>query len=56
MVSYVGYETETIALQANQTDVTITLKSAQQQLSDVVVVGYGTQKKKDLTGIGEFCK
>ncbi len=49
-VSYVGYEPATITLQPNQTDVSISLKLLQQQLSDVVVIGYGTQKKKDLTG------
>lgn len=50
IVSYVGYETETVTLQPNQTTLSIVLKSQQQQLTDVVVVGYGTQKKKDLTG------
>ncbi len=49
VVSYVGYEATTIALQPNQTSITITLKVEQQQLTEVVV-GYGTQKKKDLTG------
>ena len=50
VVSYVGYDAETIVLEPNQTTVTISLKLTQQQMSDVVVVGYGTQKKKDLTG------
>ncbi len=50
VISYVGYETQTIALQPSQTDVTVKLKLSTEQLSDVVVIGYGTAKKKDLTG------
>ena len=50
LVSFVGYETATIVVQPNQTDITIRLKIADQQLTDIVVIGYGTQKKKDLTG------
>ncbi len=50
VISFVGYETETITLAANQTEVIVKLKLLMQQLTDVVVVGYGTQKKKDLTG------
>jgi len=49
-VSYVGYETENFILAANQKSILIKLKSSSSQLSDVVVVGYGTQRKKDLTG------
>src|SRR6476619_6293066 len=50
IVSFVGYETANIGLQPNQTDISITLKVLAEQLSDVVVIGYGTAKKKDLTG------
>jgi TonB-linked SusC/RagA family outer membrane protein len=49
VITNVGYETTTIELGANQTSITIKLKIEQQQLAEVVV-GYGTQKKKDLTG------
>jgi iron complex outermembrane receptor protein len=49
MVSYVGSETQRI----NVTDlstVKIILQTASQALADVVVTGYGTTRKKDLTG------
>lgn len=34
----------------NQTSIDISLRSTSQQLNEVVVVGYGTQRRKDLTG------
>src|SRR6185295_15736199 len=49
IISFVGYETSTVDITPYQTNVTIKLKVQQQQLTEVVV-GYGTQKKKDLTG------
>ena len=49
IVSYVGYETEEV-LVTEAKPITITLKEATSQLNDVVVVGYGTQKRKDVTG------
>lgn len=48
-ISYIGYMTQSISVQ-NQTVFTITLKENAQTLDEVVVVGYGTLKKKDLTG------
>jgi TonB-dependent starch-binding outer membrane protein SusC len=48
-VEHVGY-TKTLVPIANSADVTVTLAVSVQTLNDVVVVGYGTQKKKDLTG------
>ncbi|MDR1257843.1 MAG: TonB-dependent receptor [Tannerellaceae bacterium] len=48
-VSYVGYLTQTIAVTGNQ-PLRITLREDQQQIDEVVVVGYGTQAKKDITG------
>ncbi|WP_460912992.1 SusC/RagA family TonB-linked outer membrane protein [Spirosoma areae] len=47
--SYVGYEPQEIAVN-NQTVFTISLKTDNKSLNEVVVVGYGTQKKADLTG------
>lgn len=48
-VSYIGYLTQTFRI--GQEDVlAITLKENQQQLDEVVVVGYMTQKKTSLTG------
>ncbi|MDQ6814311.1 MAG: carboxypeptidase-like regulatory domain-containing protein, partial [Bacteroidota bacterium] len=48
-VSYVGAELQTIAL-AGRTAVNVALKAATSSLSEVVVTGYGTQRKKDVTG------
>ncbi|WJK47882.1 TonB-dependent receptor [Chitinophagaceae bacterium DXS] len=47
--SYVGFADQDISVTGNST-IAITLVEANQKLEDVVVVGYGTQKKKDLTG------
>jgi len=47
--SYVGYATQEIPIK-NRTNITVQLISDAQSLDDVVVVGYGTQKKSDLTG------
>lgn len=49
VVSYVGMTTQTYELKG-QTDVTIRLKEDAAVLSEVVVVGYGTQKRSDVTG------
>ncbi|MFT3904450.1 MAG: TonB-dependent receptor [Niabella sp.] len=47
VVTFVGYESKTIAV--NGSPINLSLKPTQSQLSDVVVVGYGTQKKITLT-------
>jgi TonB-linked SusC/RagA family outer membrane protein len=49
-VSYVGYAPQEITLSPSQATVSISLKVATQSLSDVVVIGYGTARKSDLTG------
>ena len=49
IVSYIGYLTQSI-LVGKQTSFTITLKEDAQALDEVVVVGYGVQKKRDLSG------
>ena len=49
IVSYVGYETREVKFVSGQ-ELTVALKEDQQALSEVVVVGYGTQKKANLTG------
>ena len=46
-ISYIGYVTQT--MQATKT-MKISLKEDTQKLDEVVVVGYGTQQKKDITG------
>ncbi len=48
-VSYIGYETSKVILSSN-TNLNIRLKEDAKQLDEVVVVGYGTIKKSDLTG------
>lgn len=48
-VSFIGYLTQNIKV-AGQTDFTINMKEDTQKLDEVVVVGYGTQKKVNLTG------
>lgn len=51
IVSFVGYETETVTVTEGGKDVLVTLiQSATNKLSDVVVIGYGYQKRSDLTG------
>lgn len=48
-VSYIGYLTQEIPIR-NQSDMRITLIEDTKVLEEVVVIGYGTQKKADLTG------
>lgn len=47
--SYVGYAMQEI-LVGNQTSINVKLQSDDMDLTEVVVVGYGTQKKVNLTG------
>ena len=49
-VSYVGFSTASVRLSPDQTDYSIVLNPASEALDEVVVVGYATQKKIDLTG------
>lgn len=49
VISYVGYKTQEIVVKDAQT-LTINLKEDTEALEEVVVVGYGTQKKVNLTG------
>ena len=49
LISYVGFKTIEYTLNASNT-VAIILAPESSQLSDVVVVGYGTQKKVTVTG------
>ena len=50
LVSYVGYKDREIAVRGRAVIEKIELESDSQMLEQVVVVGYGTQKKADLTG------
>jgi len=48
--SFIGYQNQEITVGANQTVVDIKLVTDIRSLDEVVVVGYGTQKKVNLTG------
>ena len=48
-VSYVGMKTQTINIQGKST-INVKLEDDSQGLNEVVVVGYGTMRRKDLTG------
>lgn len=47
--SFIGYVTKTIHV-GNRTKISVQLESSNKLLNQVVVVGYGTQQKKDVTG------
>ncbi len=47
--SFVGYQPQEIAV-GNQTTINLTLKGDSKVLEEIVVIGYGTLKKSDLTG------
>ena len=47
--SYVGFTTQEIAV-GNKTSLTVTLKEDSKTLNEIVVVGFGVQKKANLTG------
>lgn len=48
-ISYLGYLAQEVNTK-NKSHLTITLKEDTQTLDEVVVIGYGTMKKRDLTG------
>ena len=50
-ISYVGYEQQTIRVKGDDDDhLVVSLKEEGQKLDEIVVVGYGTQKRTQLTG------
>lgn len=49
-VSYVGYKSKEIALSPGKSSYSIILNEDSEMLNEVVVVGYGTMKKSDITG------
>lgn len=48
-ISYIGYNAQDVKI-GNRSSIKIALKEDTQKLDEVIVVGYGTQKKSDLTG------
>ena len=49
IISYVGMKTQEVALKGKK-QINVVLEDDAQALDEVVVIGYGTAKKKDLTG------
>lgn len=49
VISYIGYTTTEVAV-GNQSNITITIQEDTEALDEVIVVGYGTARKNDLTG------
>ncbi|CAL1521453.1 TonB-dependent receptor [Chitinophaga sp. MM2321] len=47
--SFIGYKSDTITV-GTQSNIEVTLLNSVSSLNDVIVVGYGTQKKVNLTG------
>src|SRR6476620_770649 len=47
--SSIGFATQSVPIN-NRTTIAIKLVNTEQQLEQVVVVGYGTQRRKDVTG------
>lgn len=49
VVSYIGFATQTVTI-TNQTTLNVVLEASASELDEVVIVGYGTQLKSNLTG------
>lgn len=49
VVSYIGYISQEIAV-GNKSEINVTLKEEGRNLNEVVVIGYGTQRKEAVTG------
>jgi TonB-linked SusC/RagA family outer membrane protein len=50
VLSFVGYENKEVKVTGRSGDLTIQLAFKNSSLGDIVVIGYGTQRKSDLTG------
>ena len=48
-ISFIGFESAEVTV-GNQTEINVSLNEDTSSLEEVVVVGYGTQRKSDLTG------
>jgi TonB-linked SusC/RagA family outer membrane protein len=49
LITYIGYQDVKVTV-GQKNSITVTLKEATKYLNEVVVVGYGIQKKSDITG------
>ncbi len=54
-VSYIGYISKDVSV-SNQTSLIITLENDDESITEVIVVGYGTSTKKELTGAASKVK
>lgn len=50
IVSFIGYDSQKVAITSKNNNLKITLVPSSKNLDEVVVIGYGVQKKKDVTG------
>lgn len=48
--TYTGYQRKEITVTSSSTDISVQLVKTDNELDEIIVVGYGTQKKKDVTG------
>ncbi len=56
VVSFLGYKTQYVKVKPGQKNLVIRLEDDAQELDELVVIGYGTQKKSSLTGSIETIK
>lgn len=49
LITYIGYQSQEVNFLPGKTELMVTMKS-DLELQEVIVVGYGTQKKSDITG------
>ncbi|WP_256011407.1 SusC/RagA family TonB-linked outer membrane protein [Desertivirga xinjiangensis] len=49
-IAFIGYATKEVTVAAGQTSIDIALVPSARSLEEVVVVGYGTQRRRDVTG------
>jgi TonB-dependent starch-binding outer membrane protein SusC len=49
VLSFIGFATQEVAI-GNQTNLNITMRTDTRALQEVMVIGYGTQRKSDVTG------
>lgn len=49
VISFIGFSNKEVTV-GNQTNITVTLQAENNNLTEVVVTGYSSQRKKDLTG------
>ena len=55
-ISFIGYQSQEIRLKPGENNLKVVLKDDAQQLDEIVVVGYGTQKKSSLTSSVEVVR